>query len=88
MNWINNKSNVLSIYRIDWLVMFGNKTQEKIIKNVAVFFTSIIFSQICFASSLDYKLEAKQIAKDTYVFEGANDDFSLSLIHISEPTRH
>jgi quinoprotein relay system zinc metallohydrolase 1 len=58
--------------------MFGNKTQEKIIKNIAVFFTSIIFSQICFASSLDYKLEAKQIAKDTYVFEGANDDFSKS----------
>jgi quinoprotein relay system zinc metallohydrolase 1 len=58
--------------------MFGNKKHEKIIKNIAVFFTSIIFSQICFASSLDYKLEAKQIAKDTYVFEGANDDFSKS----------
>jgi quinoprotein relay system zinc metallohydrolase 1 len=58
--------------------MFGNATQEKIIKNIAVFFSSIIFSQICFASSLDYKLEAKQIAKDTYVFEGANDDFSKS----------
>ena len=28
------------------------------------------------ASNLDYKLQAKQIAKDTYVFEGANDDFS------------
>ena len=58
--------------------MFGNKTQEKIIKNFAVFFTSIIFSHIFFASNLDYKLEAKQIAKDTYVFEGANDDFSKS----------
>jgi quinoprotein relay system zinc metallohydrolase 1 len=58
--------------------MFGNKTQEKIIKNIAVFFTSIIFSHISFASNLDYKLEPKQIAKDTYVFEGANDDFSKS----------
>ncbi len=58
--------------------MFGNKTHEKIIKNIAVFFTSIIFSHISFASNLDYKLEAKQIAKDTYVFEGANDDFSKS----------
>jgi quinoprotein relay system zinc metallohydrolase 1 len=58
--------------------MFGNKTQEKIIKNIAVFFSSIIFSHITSASTLDYKLEAKQIAKDTYVFEGANDDFSKS----------
>ena len=58
--------------------MFGNKTHEKIIKNIAVFFTSITFSHISFASNLDYKLEAKQIAKDTYVFEGANDDFSKS----------
>ena len=58
--------------------MFGNKTHEKIINNIAVFFTSIIFSHISFASNLDYKLEPKQIAKDTYVFEGANDDFSRS----------
>ena len=58
--------------------MFGNKTHEKIIKNIAVFFTSIIFSHISFASNLDYKLEPKQIARDTYVFEGANDDFSKS----------
>ena len=58
--------------------MFGYKTHEKIIKNIAVFFTSIIFSYTSFASNLDYKLEPKQIAKDTYVFEGANDDFSKS----------
>ena len=41
-------------------------------------FFSIAFVQVSLASNLDYKLEAKQIAKDTYVFEGANDDFSKS----------
>ena len=56
--------------------MLPNKTYRKIIKTAVAVFCSIAFIQLSFAANLDYKLEAKQIAKDTYVFEGANDDFS------------
>ena len=58
--------------------MLHNKTSRKIIKTAVVVFSSFVFTQLSFATNLDYKLEAKQIAKDTYVFEGANDDFSKS----------
>ena len=58
--------------------MLRNKTSRKIIKTVIAVFSSFAFAQLSFAANLDYKLEAKQIAKDTYVFEGANDDFSKS----------
>ena len=56
--------------------MQRNKTSRKIIKTAVAVFSSFVFTQLSFATNLDYKLEAKQIAKDTYVFEGANDDFS------------
>lgn len=56
--------------------MLPNKIYRKIIKTAAAVFSSFVFIQLSFAANLDYKLEAKQIAKDTYVFEGANDDFS------------
>jgi len=58
--------------------MLRNKTSRKIIKTATAVLSSLVFIQLSFASNLDYKLEAKQIAKDTYVFEGANDDFSKS----------
>ena len=58
--------------------MLKNKTSRKIIKTAVAVFSSFAFTQLSFAANLDYKLEAKQIAKDTYVFEGANDDFSKS----------
>ena len=56
--------------------MQRNKTSTKIIKTALAVFYTFAFTQLSFAANLDYKLDAKQIAKDTYVFEGANDDFS------------
>ena len=56
--------------------MLYNKTSKKIIKTAVAVLSSFAFAQLSFATNLDYKLEAKQIAKNTYVFEGANDDFS------------
>lgn len=56
--------------------MQRNKTSTKIIKTALAVFYTFAFIQLSFAANLDYKLDAKQIAKDTYVFEGANDDFS------------
>ncbi|MFM6923839.1 MAG: hypothetical protein ACKOXZ_14355, partial [Polynucleobacter victoriensis] len=61
---------------IDWLVMQRNKTSTKIIKTALAVFYTFAFIQLSLAANLDYKLDAKQVAKDTYVFEGANDDFS------------
>ena len=58
--------------------MLFDKTCKQIIRALGTSFFSIAFVQVSLASNLDYKLEAKQIAKDTYVFEGANDDFSKS----------
>lgn len=40
------------------------------------FVTGSLWINFANASELNYKLQAKQIASDTYVFEGANDDFS------------
>ncbi len=62
-------------------MMAHNKTIEKkyvtnLVTRFTVLISSFVVTHFAFASSLDYKLEAKQIAKDTYVFEGANDDFS------------
>lgn len=52
----------------------------KLVKKITASFFLMIASTLVVnsvaASNLDYKLQAKQIAKDTYVFEGANDDFS------------
>ena len=52
----------------------------KLVKKITASFFLMIASMLAVnsvvASNLDYKLQAKQIAKDTYVFEGANDDFS------------
>ncbi len=52
----------------------------KLVKKIKASFFLMIASMLAVssvvASNLDYKLQAKQIAKDTYVFEGANDDFS------------
>ncbi len=52
----------------------------KLVKKITTSFFLMIASMLAVnsvaASNLDYKLQAKQIAKDTYVFEGANDDFS------------
>jgi quinoprotein relay system zinc metallohydrolase 1 len=52
----------------------------RLVKKITASFFLMIASTLVVnsvaASNLDYKLQAKQIAKDTYVFEGANDDFS------------
>ena len=45
---------------------------------IAILLSSFVLTQPAFSSNLDYKLEPMKIAPDTYVFEGANDDFSKS----------
>jgi quinoprotein relay system zinc metallohydrolase 1 len=80
---IGVSENVFSIYKVDWFLMVHNKTIGKryltnLVTAVAALFSSFVVTHLAFASNLDYKLEAKKIAPDTYVFEGANDDFSKS----------
>jgi len=45
-------------------------------KKIFIFCLCMFVFSSAFAQALDYKLVAREVATDTYVFEGANDDFS------------